>query len=458
MLQPVRHSYLSFSRSGFKFSVALALLTSLLVIASPSGFFAGTSEILWAAGTESEPKMAAATADAASGDDSRATPVVVEKTIVADISRQLETSGDVLPFLGADIHPKTAGEIIKINVSEGSLVQPGDLLAEIDHRILDAQLEQAQAAVTVAKASVEVQAVLVKTSQSALVSAKAQASAAKTQAGNMASTKKRFEELLKEGAVSEQQFDDVSAQHDAAQAQLVSAESAIRQAEDGIQSSQVTLKVRNAQLAQANSNLHAAEVHRENAFVRAPFAGIITARHADPGAMANLGQPIFRLEQMNPVKIIGSLVEKDLMLLTAGKTEASVRADILDREFKGTVARVYPAIATKTRTGQFEIVLPNPEDVLRSGMFTKILLYLETVNNAVVVSKDSLLNQNGKMVAIRVNKNNIAERVPVVVGIVQNSRAQILEGLQPGDLIISQGAELIRTGSKVKAIMEDNQQ
>ncbi|MDD3147412.1 MAG: hypothetical protein PHD82_08930, partial [Candidatus Riflebacteria bacterium] len=67
-------------------------------------------------------------------------------------------------------------------------------------------------------------------------------------------------------------------------------------------------------------------------------------------------------------------------------------------------------------------------------------------------------NQNGKMVAIRVNKNNIAERVPVVVGIVQNSRAQILEGLQPGDLIISQGAELIRTGSKVKAIMEDNQQ
>ncbi len=457
MLQPVKHSDTQALGAGFRFYMAVALLVFVFIIVSPFGFIFGSDTMPAAAETDSASQMTAVPAHSSGDDDSKASPVNVEKVALADISRQLETSGDVLPFLGADIHPKVGGEIVKINVSEGSLVQPGDLLAEIDHRILDAQLEQAKAAVTVAKASVEVQAVLVKTSQSALVSAKAQASAAKAQATNMASTKKRFEELFKEGAVSEQQFDDVSAQHDAAQAQQISAESNIRQAEDAIQSNQVTLKVRDAQLAQAQSNLHTAEVQRENAFLKAPFAGIITARLVDPGAMANVAQPIFRLEQMNPVKIIGTLVEKDLMQLSAGKTEASVRADILDREFKGIVAKVYPAIATRTRTGQFEIVLENPDNVLRSGMYTKILLYLETVKNAVVVSKDALLNQNGKKVAIRVNSDGIAERAPVRVGIVQDSHAQILEGLQPGDLIVTQGAELIRTGSKVKPVIGGDQ-
>jgi multidrug efflux pump subunit AcrA (membrane-fusion protein) len=370
----------------------------------------------------------------------------------------LQTSGDVLPFQGADIHPKIGGEVIKINVSESSFVAPGDLLADIDHRILDAQLEQAQAAVTVARSAVEVQAVLLKTSQSAVVSAKAQASAVKAQANNLASTRKRFGELFREGAASEQQLDDVTAQHDAAQAQLVSAESNIRQAEDGIQTNQVTLKMRDAQLMQAQSNLHAAEVQRENAFVRAPFAGIITTRLLDPGAMANPAQSIFRLEQMNPVKIIGSLVEKDLMLLSAGKTEASVRVDILDREFKGIVDKVYPAIAAKTRTGQFEVVLDNPDIVLRSGMYATIMLSLQTAKNTVVVPKDALLNHAGQMVAIRVTKEGMAERAPVRIGITQGSRVQILEGLQPGDLIVGQGAELVRTGSQVRAILEEDKQ
>lgn len=433
----------SFALNARSKSVMLtALLASSFVIPGPCGLISRTSCML---------------AAQESGEDSKLQPVIVEKVQSGDISQQLQTSGDILPFQGADIHPKIGGEVIKINVAESSLVNAGDVLAEIDHRILDAQLEQAQAAVTVAKAAVEVQEVLVKTSQSALVSAKAQAAAAKAQATNMASTKKRYEELFREGAISEQQLDDVTTQHNAAHAQQVSAESNIRQAEDAIQSNQVTLKVRKAQLEQAQSNLHAAEVQRENAFVKAPFAGRITMRAVDAGAMANAAQPMFRLEQMSKVKVVGSLVEKDLMQLEAGKTEASVRVDTYgDREFKGTVTKVYPAITSKTRTGQFEVVLENPEIVLRSGMYATIMLYLQTVNKAVVVPKDALLNHNGEMFLIQVTKEGMAVRKPVRVGITQGVRAQILEGLQPGDLIITQGAEMVKTGIRVKPVLVED--
>ena len=132
---------------------------------------------------------------ASEADDANVQPVIVEKVEGADISQQLQTSGDVMPLQGADIHPKITGEIFKINVSESSQVVAGEVLAEIDHRILDAQLEQAKAAVTVAKASVEVQAVLVKSADSALVSAKAHAESIKAQVVNLAATRKRIEEL-----------------------------------------------------------------------------------------------------------------------------------------------------------------------------------------------------------------------------------------------------------------------
>ncbi|NLF98225.1 MAG: efflux RND transporter periplasmic adaptor subunit [Candidatus Riflebacteria bacterium] len=389
-------------------------------------------------------------------DDAKILPVIVQKAVASDISAQLLTSGEILPFLGADIHPKTGGEIIKVNVSEGSQVAPGDLLAEIDHRILDAQLEQAKAAVTVARSSLDAQAVLVKTSQSALISAKAQASAVKAQVTNLTATRKRYQELFREGAVSEQQLDDVTAQHDAAQAQLVAAESGVRQAEDGIQTNQVNLKMRQAQLLQTEANLHAVEVQRENAFVRAPFAGIITRRMLDQGAMANVGQPIFRLEQMSPVKVIGTLVEKDLMLLTPKKTRAVIKVASVNRDFNGVVDKLYPAIAAKTRTGEFEIILDNPEMVLRSGMYAGIVLELDTAKNAVVINRDALLSHGSDMAVIRVDSNGLAERIPVKVGIIQGTRAQILEGLKAGDMIVGQGGELVKTGSYVKPILTED--
>jgi len=394
---------------------------------------------------------------AAVPDTKNITPVIAQKVTTGDIQRQLVTSGEILPMLGVDLFPKVSGQIVRFNVSEGSFVNEGDLVVEIDHRIQDTQLEQAQAAITVAQAAVDMQEVMVKTAESGLTAAKAQADAIRAQVTNLATSRARLVQLQKEGAISRQQLDDVIAQHDAAQAQLVAATSNIHQANDSIRSSQMTLKMKQAQLIQAKANLHAVEVQREDAFIRAPFAGLITRRNADPGAMANPGQPLLRLEQMSRLKIIGTLVEKNLLLLEPGKTEARVRVDTLEKEFVGTVSKIYPAIDSKTRTGQFEVVIENSDHTLRSGMFTHIKLYLTSVQGAVVIPRDALLVHNGDRAAIRITAEGIAERVPVRTGIVQENRIEILEGLKPGDLIVVQGLEFIRIGSQVKAVIQEGQ-
>ena len=249
-------------------SVALLLCAALCLTQSVSPLHAQASSTLPGTSTT---RMIAAIAKI----DEKAPPVIVQRVEAGEISQMLQTSGDVLPYLGADIHPKIGGEIVAINVSEGSQVKQGDILAEIDHRILDAQLEQAKAAVSVAKSNVDAQNVQLKSAESALVSARAQVAAVKAQATNLSATRKRFADLFKEGAVSEQQLDDIVAQHDAIQAQLIAAESTVRQAEDGIQSGQVNLKMRNAQLLQAPDNIapHPGG-HHAVVYVRDPDAGV----------------------------------------------------------------------------------------------------------------------------------------------------------------------------------------
>jgi RND family efflux transporter MFP subunit len=263
-----------------------------------------------------------------------------------------------------------------------------------------------------------------------------------------------MEQLFKEGAISRQQLDDVTANHDATAAQLVAAEAAIQQANDAVLSSKMTKKMKEAQLVQANANLNASRVLLEDAFIKAPFGGIITRRDFDIGAMATPVKPIFKLEQMNPVKIIGSLIERDLHQIEAGKTIAIISLDTISKDFRSTVKKIYPSINNVSRTGKLEIHLENSDLQIRSGMFAHIKLLLETKSNVVIVPRDSLMSYKSNLYAFKV-ENGKAKKVKVSTGLKQGHLIEITDGLSTGDIIISEGLEFIREGSRVKVILEE---
>lgn len=384
-----------------------------------------------------------------------AIPVFAETVKTGTINRRIETSGEILPMLGVNLHPEASGRIIDIFVDIGSSVKKGQELAQIYNDVQKAQLQQSQAAVTVANAAIEMQKVIIETTQSALVAAKAGREAAEAQLKNLAATKTRLEKLFAEGAISRQQLDDVTAQHDSAAAGLTAAESEVKRASDAILSAKMTLEMRKAELIQATANQNSVKVHLENTLMRAPFDGIITARHADPGAMAAPSVPVFRIEQINPVKIIGSIIEKDLYLVEAGKTPAVVSIDSIQEDYRGTVARIYPSIDSSSRTGRLEILLQNPELHLRSGMFARISLLINTSENVPVVARDSLLRYDNKYFAYLIIDGHAVKR-EIKPGIIDENRVEIIDGLKPGDLIVAKGLEFIREGIAVKVSEGDH--
>lgn len=113
------------------------------------------------------------------------------------------------------------------------------------------------------------------------------------------------------------------------------------------------------------------------------------------------------------------------------------------------VSRIYPAIDSTSRTGRIEILLQNPELHLRSGMFAKISLLINTSEDKPVVGRDALLKYENNYYAYLIENGHAVKR-QVKVGIIDEDRVEVVEGLKPGDLIISKGLEFIREGSAVK--------
>ncbi|HAE39757.1 MAG TPA: hypothetical protein DCG57_14160 [Candidatus Riflebacteria bacterium] len=392
---------------------------------------------------------------AQSDSGNRETPVFAAVVKVGTINRKIETSADVLPLLGVEVHPETAGRIIDIFVDVGSVVKKDQELAKINDSLQQAQYEQAKAAVTVAKASIEMQKVIQESTNSSLVAAKAGVEAARAQLKNLAQTRTRLEKLLAEGAVSQQQLDDLMAQYDSANARLVAADTEVSRARDAIMSAKMSVGVRQAELIQAEANLNAVEVGLANTMVRAPFDGVIASRRADPGAMANQAQALFRVEQNNPVRIIASVIEKDIGQIKAGKTRVLIHLDSIDEVYEAVADLVYPSIDAVSRTGRVEILLKNPENKLRSGMFARLSFLLNTSSDVPVVSRDSLVRHNGQHFAY-VIENGYAVKRQVKIGIIDENRVEIESGLKAGELIVSRGLEFVREGSQVKVIESES--
>ncbi len=424
------------------------LLKVIIVFAISAGIFFGINSIGSAATTATQTVN---TKKEASKTE-QATPVYSQIVTTGTISQKIKTSGEIKPMLGVSLIPEASGKIEEIYVDVGDFVRKGQKLAQINDETQQAQFAQAKASLNVANASIKMQEVTIESSRSSLVSAKAAVEASESQLKNLTVTRKRLEKLFSEGAVSRQDVDDIITKYDNANAAHIAAQTNVKRASDAVQTALVTLEMRKAELTQATANLNAVKVNLDKTIVDAPFDGIITARYEDPGANANTSKALFDIQQSNPVKIIGTIIEKDLYQIIAGKTSVVITVDSVEGEFKGVVTKIYPSIDNSSRTGKIEIHLDNPDNKLRTGMFAKIDVLVATHENAVVVPRDSLVKYDNNYLAYVVEKQGdkyIAVKRDVKVGIFDDSKVEIISGLKAGDRLISKGTEFVREGAPV---------
>jgi RND family efflux transporter MFP subunit len=436
------------------------LLKVIVVFAVSAGIFFGINSMGSAATNNTNATQTASTNSSSSNNNKneQATPVYSQLVETKTISQKIKTSGEIKPMLGVGIIPETSGKIEEIYVDVGDFVKKGQKLAQINDETQQAQYAQAKASLNVANAAIKMQEVTIESAKSSLVSAKAAVEASESQLKNLTITRKRLEKLFSEGAVSRQDVDDIITKYDNANAAHISAQTNVKRASDAIQTALVTLEMRKAEQTQATANLNAVKVNLDKTVVDAPFDGVITARYEDPGANANTNKALFDIEQSNPVKIIGTVIEKDLYQLIAGKTNVVITVDSVVGNFKGVVTKIYPSIDNSSRTGKIEIHLDNTDNKLRTGMFAKIDVLVTTHEKAVVVPRDSLVKYDNNYLAYVVEKQGnqyIAVKRDVKVGIFDDDRVEVISGLKAGDRLISKGTEFVREGAPVSIDIGD---
>ena len=350
------------------------------------------------------------------GKKARAVTVGVTTPIRQDFEIKLAYTADIKPHQQVNIFPRINGYISKIHVDQGDVVRAGQLLVEIDHTEFQQSVAQARANLEAARANVVRQ-------QATLTNAKLVLDRALV--------------LKKEELVAQQQVDDAQAAYDVARAQL---------------------EANRAQVQQAEVTLRQAELNLEWSYIRAPFAGIIARRDMHEGAYVNTfaasspAAPVpLVLHDIDSVRILIEVVEKDVPLLKVG-AQAEVRTDAYPgKVFTGLVSRVVQALDPATRTMTVEVHLPNTGRLLKGGMFARVELKVGTRSNAILVPFDALTRLE-ELQFLYVVQDGKAVRLPVEIGGRVNGLVEITKGLTGDEQVIVAGKDLVTDGKPVNPV------
>jgi RND family efflux transporter MFP subunit len=336
-----------------------------------------------------------------------------------DGGRSLTLPGNLVANQEALVNARATGYVRHWRVDIGDRVRAGDVLAELDTPDLDQQLEQARAAL--------------KQKDAALEQARANLDYARVTAA-------REDALLAESLASQQ--DD-----DQARAQLKIWEANVQAA--------------NADIAAAQANVR--ELGQLVSFGRvvAPFDGRITQRNIDVGSLvtaggssgASGGQPLFRIEAIDPVRVFVQVPQTFALSVKDGQSASVSIRQLPGRVFDGRVTRTAGALDPASRTLNVEIDVPNPTGELLGGMFAQATIAVAVAHRVVRVPSSAVITDaRGNHVAT-VDGGGRVHLVAVARGLDDGSEIELVDGLAGGEPILVNPGGDVTDGTRVEAVM-----
>jgi RND family efflux transporter MFP subunit len=321
--------------------------------------------------------------------------VVVTTPSRGAASEEIALPGNVQAYTDAAIFARTTGYLKTRYADIGSHVKAGEVLAEIETPEIDQQLLQARAD---------------------LASAQANAGLAKTTAA-------RYEDLIKSDSVSRQDLDNAVGNYEAKRAAVLSAEANVRRLEE----------------LQRFKTIHA------------PFAGVITARSTDVGALIGSGssaRELFHIASMDRLRVFVDVPQTYARAARVGVVATIGIQDLPGRTFAGKVARTAQSIDPGSRTLLVEIELANPGAEILPGSFAQVHLKLPTDAATFRLPVNTLIFRSEGL-RVAVVKNGTVTLVPITIGRDFGSTVEVVSGLTGDEAIVVSPSDSLSTGQTV---------
>ncbi|MBN1491745.1 MAG: efflux RND transporter periplasmic adaptor subunit [Phycisphaerae bacterium] len=384
--------------------------------------------------------------DQAASAKKRVPAVAVEAARTQAITRLLELTGETVAVESVVISATAEGPISHCPWREGDRIErAGEKLIEINRELYRAEVNAAEAALEVARAKL--------TDLKAGTRPEEIAKASETvrqleESMTFARTDlDRITRLVESGSLPSEALEKARVEQVTTQARLAAAKQHLEMLEAG--QTVTAIAVQEAMVKESQAKLDLAKARLSECVIFAPFAGTITRVHVRAGDMATMKAPLLEMANMASLVIRVAVPETHASAVTPGM-RAHVSLDSLPgRTFSAEVLRIYPELDRRMRTRTIELT-PNEAAALAPGMFARINLIMESVENAITIPQQAItLTPAGGQVVFVVADGKAAAR-KVEAGIEQAGRVQVLSGLAPGETVVVSGYEVLKDGMEVR--------
>jgi RND family efflux transporter MFP subunit len=315
-------------------------------------------------------------------------------------SNELVLPANVQAYIDAPIYARTNGYLKKWYADIGARVTAGELLAEIETPEVDQQLRQTRADLATAEANLSLARI----------------------------TADRYVGLLKTDSVSKQDTDNAQANYAAQKATVQSGEANVKRLEE-LQSFEK---------------------------IYAPFAGVITARNTDIGALIDSGSSggsrteLFHIAQPDRLRVYVNVPEVYSQAAKPGLSADLVLAEFPGRRFAGNLVRTADAIDQNTRTLLVEIAVNNPTGTLLSGAYAEVHLKLPGAASSFTLPVTTLLFRSEGLRVVTVNDSQHVELRPITLGRDYGAVVEVVAGLTGDESVVANPPDFIVSGQEIR--------
>ncbi|AFM43325.1 RND family efflux transporter, MFP subunit [Desulfosporosinus acidiphilus SJ4] len=365
------------------------------------------------------------------------------------IITNVEYSSVLKPFQTIAISPKIAGKVATVQANVGDEVQQGQVLFTLDSSDLQAQLQQQQA--NLEGSQVNYDKAQGSGYQQQLLQAEQTQQNAQITYNNAQDTYSKDQTLYNAGALSQQSLNNDKKSLDEATVALNSANANLNLLKE--QSGPQSVQAAAAQVKQAQSAVNYAQVQVQNTTITSPITGTVSTRNVEVGEIASSATQAFTVIDTKTVVAEINVPDTTVTHLQKGQTVPVKISALNNKTVNGTINIISPA-ADKTNSYVVDVNIDNTNNELKAGMYTTVVLPAQEKDNILTVPNEAISIEDGVSYIYAV-VNNTVDKIPVQVGISNDTMSEIVSGLKPGENVITEGQIFLNNGEKVK-ISKDN--
>jgi RND family efflux transporter MFP subunit len=206
-----------------------------------------------------------------------------------------------------------------------------------------------------------------------------------------------------------------------------------------------------ASVTAAEAGLASAKAKRGDTVLVSPLDGVVTGRHADPGAIASPTQPVLSVQFVNQVWVTVSVPEDVCAKLHIGQPSKITFDALPEKVYSASVVQINPSADPDSRQFTVRVIMENKDGRLKPGMFGHVALETERVKSAIAVPREAVQRGKEGTFVVAVGPDKKAKRVPVAVGVEDDTYVALLSGVAAGEKVVTMSATPVRDGQTIVA-------